>query len=119
MLGFQAKPLVLLESTTTSRAIKEVSRVELQARLRRIDFHNSATRGISHPGCQRTVTACRPKHITVVLSLRKPLNLSQILDSFADRMGRNEIEWGAFHVEHDPGRDERVIHFQVLVRLDL
>ncbi len=70
MLGLQTKSGVLPVVACGSTSVKKIAGVELNPRLRRVDFHYTARLGITDAGGQAQLTRCAAHHKAVIVSLR-------------------------------------------------
>ena len=100
------------------RAVEEVPRVELHARLRRRDVHDAAGGRLAHrdDAPERAGVAVEHPVVVVALAVRDLLVLR--VDAGADRGGGAEVERRALHRPQLAGRDEGGVDRREPVGLD-
>src|SRR4051812_4473861 len=112
MLGFQTKGRVLLESAVFDVPVEKISRVKLDARLRRVNFHDAATLWLFDSGSKLQRTILTAKHVAVVVTLRSARGMGQLAQFGAETARCGEIHRCFLDGRHLSGRDERVVDGQ-------
>lgn len=115
VLGFQAETAVLGIVSADGCAIQEVSRVELNARFSRVDFHLPASLWVAN-GRRRTKSPrLAINHVAMVVADRRS---ARIVQSLANCGEVGEVEWRPADGSHFPGWNGSRINWEVTAGIE-